>query len=41
MKSTVYYSKRRFTTETLPEVTKSRLVYDFAALIAAMRAWAL
>jgi hypothetical protein len=40
MKSTIYYSKRNFTTETLPEVTKSKLVYDFTALIAAMKVWA-
>lgn len=40
MKSTVYYSKRRFTTEAQPEAVKSRLTYDFVALIAAMRVWA-
>ena len=40
MKSTIYYSKRRFTTDEQPEVTKSKLVYDFTALIAAMKVWA-
>jgi hypothetical protein len=41
MKSTVYYSKRKFTTEEHTEVQKSKLTYDFTALIAAMKAWAL
>lgn len=40
MKSTIYYSKRRFTTEEHAEVQKSKLTYDFTALIAAMKAWA-
>jgi hypothetical protein len=40
MKSTIYYSKRKFTTEAHTEVTKSKLVYDFTALIAAMKVWA-
>jgi hypothetical protein len=41
MKSTIYYSKRNFTTEDHTEVQKSRLSYDFTALIAAMKVWAL
>jgi hypothetical protein len=41
MKSTIYYSKRKFTTEEHTEVQKSRLTYDFTALIAAMKVWAL
>jgi len=41
MKSTVYYSKRNFTTEDHTEVQKSKLSYEFTALIAAMKAWAL
>ena len=40
MKSTIYYSKRKFTTEEHTEVQKSRLTYDFTALIAAMKVWA-
>ena len=40
MKSTIYYSKRNFTTEEHAEVQKSKLSYDFTALIAAMKAWA-
>jgi hypothetical protein len=36
----IYYSKRNFTTEEHTEVQKSKLVYDFTALIAAMKAWA-
>lgn len=40
MKSTIHYSKRKFTTEDQPEAVKSRLVYDFTALIAAMKVWA-
>jgi len=40
MKSTVYYSKRNFTTEEHTEVQKSKLKYDFTALIAVMNAWA-
>ena len=40
MKSTIYYSKRQFTTEEQPEAVKSKLVYDFTALIAAMKVWA-
>jgi hypothetical protein len=41
MKSTVYYSKRKFTTEEHTEVQKSKLKYDFTALLAAMKVWAL
>jgi hypothetical protein len=41
MKSTIHYSKRKFTTEPHTEVQKSKLTYDFTALIAAMKAWAL
>ena len=40
MKSTIYYSKRNFTTEEHAEVQKSKLSYDFTALVAAMKAWA-
>lgn len=40
MKSTIYLSKRKFTTEDHAEVVKSKLVYDFTALLAAMTAWA-
>jgi hypothetical protein len=40
MKSTIYHSKRNFTTEEHAEVQKSKLVYDFTALIAAMKVWA-
>jgi hypothetical protein len=40
MKSTIYYSKRNFTTEDHTEVQKSKLVYDFTALLAAMKVWA-
>jgi hypothetical protein len=39
MKSTIHYSKRNFTTESLPEVQKSNLKYDFTELIKAMKAW--
>lgn len=41
MKSTIYYSKRHFTTEEQPEAVKSKLTYDFTALIKATKAWAL
>jgi hypothetical protein len=40
MKSTIYYSRRNFTTEEHAEVQKSKLKYDFTALLAAMKAWA-
>ena len=40
MKSTIYLSKRNFTTEDHTEVQKSRLKYDFTALLAAMKVWA-
>jgi hypothetical protein len=40
MKSTIYYSKRNFTTEEHAEVQKSRLVYDFTELLAVMKVWA-
>ncbi len=40
MKSTIYYSKRKFTTEDQPEAVKSKLTYDFTALIAALKVWA-
>jgi hypothetical protein len=41
MKSTIYLSKRNFTTEDHTEVQKSKLTYDFTALIKAMKVWAL
>ncbi len=40
MKSTIYYSKRNFTTEEHTEVQKSKLKYDFTALLAVMKVWA-
>jgi hypothetical protein len=35
----IYLSKRQFTVETQPEVTRSKLVYDFTALAKATRLW--
>jgi hypothetical protein len=39
MKSTIYYSKRKFTAEPQPEAVKSKLAYDFTALAQATRSW--
>jgi hypothetical protein len=39
MKSTIYYSKRKFTVEPQAEAVKSKLAYDFTALVKATRSW--
>ena len=39
MNSTIYLSKRKFTTEEHAEVQKSQLSYDFTALAAAIKEW--